>query len=278
MSMNLEDRLLQCENNNTITNDKELIEAIESLLEKEQSLPAEERDYDFIDEAVSTLISLNAAGLSEEDADAISERAMKRCLNRISENEAKKKERSNTKGSRLRLRWLIPAAAIMTMFAITVTAYAMGFDLLSMSKQAFDNLLEKTLYKNGNYELILTSDFDEYASIQEYLESNPDAVLLLPNEIGKDGSIRLYNFGVYIEIDIDFGSQKEDPSMNIRLSVDESLENLESEMVNGIPVHFTKYNGVYQGEFLYEGNYYSVRAASQDELKTVISNLKIHQQ
>lgn len=82
MSMNLEDRLLQCENNNTITNDKELIEAIESLLEKEQSLPAEERDYDFIDEAVSTLISLNAAGLSEEDADAISERAMKRCLNR----------------------------------------------------------------------------------------------------------------------------------------------------------------------------------------------------
>ena len=256
MSMNLEDRLLQYEKNNTITNDKELIEAIEGLLEKEQSLPAEERDYDFIDEAVSTLISLNSAGLSEEEADAISERAMKRCLNRISENEAKKKERSATKGSRLRLRWLIPAAAIMTMLTITITAYAMGFDLLSMSKQAFDNLLEKTLYKNGNYELVKTSDFDEYASIQEYLDSNPDAVLLLPNEIGKDGSVVVIDYGSYTVISIDYGLGKDDISLTIRTSEDRDLKDLQTEIVNGIPVHYTMYNDIYQGEFSYEKNYY----------------------
>lgn len=275
--MNLEDRLLQYEKNNTITNDKELIEAIEGLLEKEQSLPAEERDYDFIDEAVSTLISLNSAGLSEEEADAISERAMKRCLNRISENEAKKKERSATKGSRLRLRWLIPAAAIMTMLTITITAYAMGFDLLSMSKQAFDNLLEKTLYKNGNYELVKTSDFDEYASIQEYLDSNPDAVLLLPNEIGKDGSVVVIDYGSYTVISIDYGLGKDDISLTIRTSEDRDLKDLQTEIVNGIPVHYTMYNDIYQGEFSYEKNYYIVRAASQEKLETVISNLKIQQ-
>ncbi len=277
MSMNLEDRLLQYEKNNTITNDKELIEAIEGLLEKEQSLPAEERDYDFIDEAVSTLISLNSAGLSEEEADAISERAMKRCLNRISENEAKKKERSATKGSRLRLRWLIPAAAIMTMLTITITAYAMGFDFLSISKQAFDNLLEKTLYKSGNYELVKTSDFDEYASIQEYLDSNPDAVLLLPNEIGKGGSVVVIDYGSYTVISIDYGLGKDDISLTIRTSEDRDLKDLQTEIVNGIPVHYTMYNDIYQGEFSYEKNYYIVRAASQEKLETVISNLKIQQ-
>ena len=274
MSLNLEDRLLQYDKNKKITNDKELIEAIENLLTEESSLPAEERDYDFVEEAIDTLNSMKGNGLSDEKIDALSRKVMNRCLNQIADNEAQKQEHSKSKVICIQWKRLIPAAVIATIFTITVTAYAMGFDLLSMSKQAIDNLLEKVVYQNGNYELIKTSDFEEYVSIQEYLDSNPDAVLLLPNEIGKDGSIMVIDYGIYTVISIDYGLEKDNILLTIRTPENSDLKDLQTEIVNGIPVHFTMYNDIYQGEFSYKKNYYIVRAASKEKLEAVIKKLE----
>lgn len=276
MGLSLEDRLLQYEKNKKITTDKELIEAIESLLDSENSLLAEERDFDFIDEAVEVLLSMKGDNLPDDEVETLSANAINRSLNEISKNETQKQIPLKSKMTHFKIKWLISVAALLSILTITVTAYALGYDLCGMTKQAFDKLMNKVFYQFDNTEIVKTEDFGEYYSIREFLDANSCTGLLLPRYVDKECVVVRASFGKYVEISIDMdgGSETNDPTIYIRIPGIWDENGHETMIVNGISVYFSNYNDVCQGEFQYKNNYYLIKATSREALISIIENME----
>ena len=131
MSSKLETKLLQYEKSTPISNDDELIEAIESIISNEESVPIEERDFDLIDEAVDAILSLKKVDIEQLEDSA--EKITDRYFDEIQTQRGELVKKTKT----VRLKWLIPIAAIISLLTIiTVVSYAFGYDLISMTKEA----------------------------------------------------------------------------------------------------------------------------------------------
>ena len=139
MSSRLENDLSNFEKNNSIKNDEELIAAIEFLIDKENYLPEEERDYDFIDEAVELILSVK--GVDLEKVDDHSEKKAAECIDRVKKEVGSGESVHGSKPRSLRMKWMIPIVALLAMLTIGVAAQAMGFDLIGMTKKAYESLV-----------------------------------------------------------------------------------------------------------------------------------------
>lgn len=106
MSQKLEDRLSLYERDHPIRNDQELIAVIQSILDEQDSVPYEKKDYDLISEATATILRLQ--GYSEEELDQMTDEA----LAPLEACTAMKKEPPTAKvyPRRRVLKWLIPVA------------------------------------------------------------------------------------------------------------------------------------------------------------------------
>ena len=159
MSSKLEEKLLEIEKENPISNDEELINAVKSIIDKEEALSVEERDFDLIDEAIEAVFLLN-----DVDIEHINKRAQKTTddflekIRTVNQSAVK-----NKKNKSFRLKWLIPIAAVVSLMIVgTVTAYAFGYNSFNMSKDAIVQLVEKVLYRQGDTDIIVTSNVKKY--------------------------------------------------------------------------------------------------------------------
>ncbi len=276
MSSKLENKLLQYEKSTPISNDEELIKAIESIIRDEESVPYEERDFDLIDEAVDAIFSLRKVDIEqlEECAENITDKYFYEVQTKDADDVKKIKHRS------VRLKWIIPIAALVSLLIVgSMVAYSCGFDLISMTKKAYTQLVEGVIYKQGNKELIMTEDVKEYDSLEDFTKTEDNSNLLLPNNLSGQHSIdRIY--------EADYGDFKE---IFLDISIDNSIQTIIIETpcsgnfneqsdrfrkMGGFDVLYSQYDNVYQAEFFYEGNYYAIQASSYEILTKIIESLE----
>ena len=276
MSSKLENKLLQYEKSTPISNDSELIKAIECIINTEEALPFEERDFDLIDEAVDVILSLKKVDI--EQLENCAEKITDKHFDEIESANIDKVKKSNHKS--VRLRWLIPIAAIVSLLIVSTTvAYALGYDLISMTKEAYVQLVEKVFYKQGEKDLIITEDVKEYESFEDLLKNEANSKLLVPTNLSGQYSIdRIYeeDYGDYkkitLHIDIDGSTQKIKIKTQYSGTFNEQSEKFQK--VGAFDILYTQYDGVHQAEFLYEGDYYAIVSSSYEILTKIIESLE----
>ncbi|MCI8331700.1 MAG: hypothetical protein HFE78_02605 [Clostridiales bacterium] len=272
MNSKLEQKLLQYEKSAPISNDDELIKAIENIIQSEESLPYEQRDFDLIEEGIDTVLSLKGIDI----------RSLEECTNDINNDYVDRMNNKKTKSAKksIRLRWIIPIAALLSLLAITVGAHTFGYNLIDMTKEAFMKLKEKTWYTDGKNEFIITSDFKEYSSLSDYLEKEDTSHLLLPYDLPEDYRITrilVSEYGAYQETMVTLAISDEEFEHHLFIDAPSTFElNQNPDMLRTIGnylVVYSHYDDIYQGEFIYDGNYYQISTSSYENLETIIEHM-----
>lgn len=275
MNSRLENDLLNFEKDNPIKNDEELIAAIEFLIGKENSLPEEERDYDFIDEAVELILSVK--GVDLEKLDAHSEKKAAECIDRVKKEVAFGKSVPKSKPRLLRTKWMIPVAALLAVLTIGVVAQTMGFDVIGMTKEAYQSIVRKITHESDNSNLIITNEYGDFSSLQDFLNSGDYSGYLLPYELPEGYKLKKIDYEDYgefkmVTIMVDLGNSQSVITIKSPFSVMPSQSN--KEMISNHEVYCTSYDNIYQGDFLYKGKKYTITAFSHNDLKTIIEHLE----
>lgn len=199
MNEKLERLLSEYEKVKPITNDAELIEALEQLLSVENSRSIEEMDVELINEIVELLLMLQNVDL--EKLDEHSKLITEEYLEKLREENTERKvipKKAKTIGR----KWILPVAAVLSLMMITsVVAFAFGTDIASMSAEFFKDLKDKLWYESADNKIIKTDEYTEYYSFEKFLEDNDIAdQILLPyglfDEITVDNII-FSNYGKY---------------------------------------------------------------------------------
>ena len=276
MSSKLENRLMQYEKSTPISNDNELIQAIKSIINNEEALPYDERDFNLIEEAVEAVLTLQ--GVNIERLEECAEEITDAYFNDMQDDEANIVKKSINKS--VKLKWIIPIAVILSILAAgTIAAYAFGFNLIEMTKKAYSQLVEKETYEEGDHELIITSDCKEYDSFPEFLEKEKVDALLLPYDLPEAFSIdsfQMNDYGEYKQIVISLIGEESAHSIVITTPyIGENNNNIETHNIIGnYYVNCCQYDDKHQGEFLYDNNQYVVVSSSYDNLKIIIESLR----
>lgn len=274
MNTKLENKLLQYEKSTPISNDEELIKAIESIIRDEESVPPEERDFDLIDEAVDALLSLRKVDI--EQLEECAEKITDKCLYEVQTKDVDDVKKIKRKS--VRLKWIIPIAALLSLLIVgSMVAYAFGFDVISMTKEAFTQLAEKVNYKNDNKELIITEDFQTFNSIQQLLDSDDYSNLLLTSELDQNYHvefIEVNDFGSYKDIIVRMESDGDTYKIYIDTPGTRDFPNLQPQKIGKFDVYISEYDDVHQGEFVYNGGLYTIVTSSYENLKKIIESLE----
>ena len=275
MSSKLETKLLQYEKSTPISNDDELIEAIEKIISNEESVPIEERDFDLIDEAVEAILSLKKVDIEQLEDSA--EKITDRYFNEIQTQRVNFVKKNKIKS--VRLKWLIPIAAIISLLTVTTAvAYAFGFDIISMTKEAYTQLVEKVFYKQGNDDLIITNDIQEYDSLFDFMNNEDYSTLILPHNLSEEykiESVYVEDYGTYKSIALFINCHQTSHEVTILTPFDSNYDTLnrETQFIGNYEVIYSQYDGKHQGEFIYEGNYYVITSSSYEQLKIIIESM-----
>ncbi|MCI9449407.1 MAG: hypothetical protein HFE30_04050 [Clostridiales bacterium] len=277
MNDKLEKKLLQYEKSAPISNDDELIKAIENIINSEESLPYEERDFDLVEEAIDTVLSLKGIDI----------RSLEECTDNLTDDyvcrmDAKKiKSIKKSTFKSIKLRWIIPVAALLSLLAITAGAYVFGYNLIDMTKEAIMQLVEKTSYKEGDHEFIITKDYKEYNSLSDYLKNEKTSNLLLPYDLPENCNIKnicVEEYGDYQAITLKLTISDEDFEHSLIIETPYIGENnLNQELqqeIGNYHVNYSQYDDKHQGEFIYNENHYIIVSSSYDNLKIIIESLR----
>ena len=275
MNSRLENDLLNFEKDNPIKNDEELIAAIEFLIGKENSLPEEERDYDFIDEAVELILSVK--GVDLEKLDAHSEKKAAECIDRVKKEVAFGKSVPRSKPRLLRTKWMIPVAALLAVLTIGVVAQTMGFDVIGMTKEAYQSIVRNITHESDNSNLIITDEYGEFTSLQDFLSSGDYSGYLLPNELPEGYELKcitVEDYGEFKLITIYMESANGQGTIVIKSPFSAAQLPSTNETIGNHEVYCTEYDNIHQGDFVYKGNKYTITAFSHNDLKAIIEDLE----
>lgn len=276
MSSELENRLMQYEKSTPISNDEELIKAIESIIGEEETLPYEKRDFDLIDEAVEAILTLQDVDIGQLEESA--ERITDTYFNGMQTDKTDIVRKSKAKS--VKLKWLIPIAAIVSILAASmIVAYALGYDIIEMTKKAYTQIIERESYEEGNDEIIITADRKEYQSLSEFLANEEADELLLPLDLSDEFSIdgiKVTYYGEYTEVIISVLYEDSSHILQIKApGVDIVDANEDAKQIIGnYPVDYCQYEDIHQAQFMHEGNYYTVISASYNSLEKIIESLR----
>ncbi len=274
MSSKLEKKLLQFEKTAPISNDEELIKAIESIIINEESLPIEERDLDLIDEAIDSILSLKKVDI--EQLDSFAEKITDKYFSKITD----KSKKISKKSKFVKLRQVIPIVAIILILAIgSIVVYAKGYSIASITKEVYMQLVQKVWYRHGNVDIIITEDVNEYKSLEEFLDNVGDCDLLLPYNLPNSyvvDKILEEDYGEHKNISMFITHDNFTQRIKIKTPYFGDLSNVEAEhkIIGNYDVVYHEYDNVYQATFIYGDNYYVVISSSYDILTTMIKNME----
>lgn len=274
MNSKLEERLTQYEQSTPISSNQDLLHAVESILKEEESKKATEQNIDLIDEAIETILTLKGIDIDQLNckADAVAAKI----IDDVHKNDVTE---SAKRRNSVRVKWIVPIAAILFMLiSATLIAYAMGYDILGMTGEAFNQLKQKIWHDNGNTSIIITDTRREYVSYEAMIENEGYANLLWPHTIAEGnyiGDICVEDYAEYREIAFSFNYGESVCEFSLCSSSENPYYNRELVQIGKLGVILSEYDKIYQAEFYYEENLYVIKASSYETLETVLNNLEV---
>lgn len=267
MNSKLEEKLLQYK----IENKQEMLNAVKSILKEEESKESNEQDIDLIDEAVDAILSFDGVDTDELDAEA--DELADKIINESGEKAVTTKPKKNKV---IRIKWLIPVAVIISLLiSATIVGYAMGYDVLEMTNSAFKQLKKHLWYDDGKTSIIVTDDVVEYTTYDEMLEKEGfDHLLWIQASESNCSTIKVFDFGEYKEIYCELTLSGEAVDYSIKIPQFFDVSNADPIRIGSFDVCVYEYDGIYQANFYYEGNTYTIETSSYDTLQNFIENLK----
>lgn len=273
MNSKLEEKLMQYEKNNPITNKQELLQAVESILKEEESKKANKQDIDLIDEAVDIILTLNGVDIENlnRDANVLTHKILNEVHGNSSPLNLKKQKR-------VCLKWLIPVAAILSLLiSATIVAYAMGYDVLSMTNRSFKQLKEKIWYNNNDTSIIISNDNRIYKDVEEMIEKEAFENLLWPSQI--DGlkyekDITVADYGDYLLVMCAFDFHDEIVNYSIKSLCTDSFGGETPLLIGGHEVYLCEIENMYQADIINNNNLYTVTSSKLDTIESFIKILE----
>jgi hypothetical protein len=184
MESKLLERIHEIESVAPISSDEELIVALDRIIEKEEELPWEKRDYDLIEEAVEYKLRLE--GVDTEECGRRADELSKQILQKI---RYEQKEKA-TYRQRPRLRRVVCAlAAVLTLLALTVGTYAFSPSFRDFTNKMYNQLKDKTWYHSENTDYIITHDTLTFSSLDDLASDERFEFLALPYDLPEEYEI-----------------------------------------------------------------------------------------
>lgn len=276
MYQNLEDRLKLYEQDHPIKDDDGLISAIDVILNEQESLPVEERDFDLIAEATDSILKLQ--GYRESDLATMAEEAAALVRTRIARQKGVTSDGKPQNKHRSVLRWIIPLVAII--IATTLAVFASPINRLAisdMTKRVFSSIIPKQVYYEGDIELKITDDNKSYTSLLD-LASNFDGSILLPYDLEKECQnlhITVLNFDQTSSINIRF-EYCNTPCSIIIMNKDKDADTniIYNARIGQFDVFLVYIDKQFLASWTHGEYYYQVSSASQEQLDSIIENMR----
>ena len=274
MMSKLEQKLLKYDNG-TPMDDSELISIIENIIAEEESLPAEKRDFDLIEEAVDAVLTLKGADLEYLDhrTEDVSEK-------RISALKAENvRPPATTTRKTLKLARLIPIAAAFVLIVSTLAVSASNTNLFS----SVYSYIKNKIYPVS--EITTVGEFYSYDTVEELSAAVGDYNLLLPHMLPegfsvKDISVQISdvetskdNFKNSININVKLLHDSSQQKLSITSDIDDSFENGGETKIGEYEVYYRFTGNTHVGKFVFEENGYTVTASTYEDLTAVIECL-----
>ena len=263
MSQKLEDRLHLYERDHPIRDDQELISALEAILEEQDELPAEDRDFDLISEATDAVLHLS--GYSNEQLSDMADKSVERIFSRLSANNSKCRKKTHL--VRSKIAWIIIAIIVLTITSTAISASVLGINIPLMTKEFVLSLKEKVLYNKDNKEAIRTNDVVMLSSLFDLDKQYRDYNLILPLSMipsVTDSEIIIEDLGdtLFFDITLVFSYQQK---AIIQILHEKSPITVDSSKGTII---FTEPEDSYQAEFYDTPNHNSYLISSQSKALT----------
>ena len=276
MYQKLEDRLKLYEQDHPIKDDDGLIAAIESILNEQDSLPIEERDFNLIAEATDSILKLQ--GYRESDRATMAEEAASSVKARIAHQKGITSNGKLQNKHRSVLRWIIPLVAVLAITTIGVFASPTNRLAISdMTNRIFSELKAKTTLHEDNINLEITQDIVFYDSFRELSTAFKDTIML-PFDIEDELhnlSIEVADYGDSCGITILFDYEGLPYSFTISKQWHGNGEALLPDTrIGEFDVALSELNGNYIAEWLRGLDLYQVKAKSVDSLEPIIKHMR----
>lgn len=272
MRSKLEEKLTEYERMCPITNDAQLLRAIELIIDEQSLLPASSKDTELLEEAVDEALSLRGCDVTALEDESI--RIAERCFN------DKKRKRATSLASLLRRQKNIACAIVLIIVITCMMGFTSGFDWLTtyISEKMLDRELGETVF-------ISTSS--EYATIDEMIDKLGVKGVLFPYEF--PSNITPSMITAQISYSKPFGADTSVYSciFNIRTSGESTWQEVIIESVSlgtsavgekmelcNREVTYYKENGRHCILFTYKGYTYTITTTLFDELEEMLSYLK----
>ena len=279
MYQKLEDRLKLYEQDHPIKDDDGLIKAIEDILNEQESLPVEERDFDLISEATNTILKLQ--GYDENHLDEMASEAAAFVRTRIVD---KRKGTSNGQLKSKRhhvLRWVIPLVAILVI--TTVAVFASPTNRLAISDithNIYASLNPKSVYHDDNIDLVITKDKSTYSSFKELSETFNYAIMLpfdIEDEL-EEMSIDAFDLGKSFSINISFTHNGRNCSLMIITPQDSANSNIKyNTIIGNMEISLNTTENLNQAEWFYQNAYYKIKSSSIDLVIAITNNMRYYE-
>lgn len=168
MNSRLEEKLAAYEENIPITNDEELLLALDTIIEEQEKLPPEEKDETLISEAIDASLSLRGEDLRELEK-------LSRELASKHIAVTKKKRTSSPMIVRFGRRGIAVAAALAVIMMTSIIGFAAGYDWISELYNRIMNV--------DNSELMVVSESIEYENLSDMVADFNLKDVLLPHSL-----------------------------------------------------------------------------------------------
>ena len=276
MSQKLEDRLHLYERDHPIRDDQELISALEGILEEQDELPVEDRDFDLISEATDAVLHLS--GYSNEQLSNLANKAISSVKTRITSPHESSSCGTTKPRHHAIIRWLVSIAVILSIATVAVFASPTNRLAISeMTNRLFSSLKPKTIYHEENVDLVFTDNIQTYSSFDE-LSASFNHSLLLPLDLESDIrnlSICVYDIGQSFDISIQFDYDDCLCYITIECPQNHSERDIDySTRIGGLNVALYNCDDNWNAVWEDNNNLYQIESYDLDTLKSIISNMR----
>ena len=266
MNEELRIRLAEYERRSPIKSDGDMMRALNEIIGEERAKSPSRRNYDLMDEAIDASFLLEGVSPDEirRGAASVSESALG-----LFAHDSQKAYAT------ARIKWLIPAAVIIAASLAAVTAAKVFDDPYGDDIDDVKEYLESSgqggVHVKDDRE-IMVGEGETVASLEEADAALCRDGLLLPYGLDKD---RLTSIDV-----TDYGERS---SVYIRTELGEVEIKTDQNWGNTLPVFvrtgsfdvvYSRYDGVYQGEFVYKNCMYCLTSDSEGSLEELIGSME----
>lgn len=273
MESKLLEQIHEIESVAPISSDEELIVALDRIIEKEEELPWEKRDYDLIEEAIE--FKLRLEGVDTEECGRRADQLSKQILQKVNRDH----KRNAVFRSRPRFRRVaFILAAALTLVALTVGTYAFSSSFREFTNKMYNQLKDKTWYHSDNTDYIITHDTITFSSLDDLASDKRFKSLALPYELPEEyeiDGIEANDFGGFSQVTIYLQKDSQVFTLYITISSSENIEEDKAIRIGNYDVVVEKNNNCIKGVFITDStSYYQIETDSMEALYEIIDSIQ----